>query len=357
MSMNYVLAELIDVPRLTAWLDAQIPQLGDGPLQVELIHGGFSNVVIALDRGGPESMVLRRPPKVPPPGSERTVLREARVLAALDGTLVPHPRCFGACEDESVIGAPFYVMERVSGWSGTVIDRKVHHQPPFDRMPFEYGIPFAVADALVALANVDYRVVGLEDFGKPNGFLERQVDRWASQLASYKDRYGYAGRDLPGYAETEAWLRASTPKGFRPGIMHGDIGTTNMMFRPDPPARITALLDWELSTVGDPLIDLAWFGNGLRDERMPDAPVDSVQGSVHWPSRQELIRYYAAGTGRDMSEFDWYLVLAQFKAGCVMEYKVAQAAAGKLPKEVGDFFAEVVSTSFRNAAALIRAVG
>ncbi|CAN7468782.1 phosphotransferase family protein [Phenylobacterium sp. LjRoot219] len=347
MSMGYSLAELVDVPRLAEWLDVHVPQLGSGPLAAELIHGGFSNVVISLDRGGPETMVLRRPPTVPPPGSERTVLREARVLAALDGTPAPHPRCYGVCDDDAVIGAPFYVMERVSGWSGKVVDRKVQHQAPFDRMPFEYGIPFAITDALVALANVDYRAVGLGDFGKPDGFLERQVDRWASQLASYKGRYGYAGRDLPGYAEVEGWLRASTPKGFRSGILHGDIGTTNMMFRPDPPVRIVALLDWELSTIGDPLIDLAWFSNGLRDERMPDTPVDSVQGSVHWPSRQEIARYYAAGTGRDMSEFDYYLVLAQFKAGCIMEYKVAQAAAGKLPKDVGEFFSGSSSTVSR----------
>jgi aminoglycoside phosphotransferase (APT) family kinase protein len=356
MSMQHELAELVDLPRLTAWLDANIPALGDGPLRAELIHGGFSNVVIALDRGGPQPMVLRRPPKVPPPGAERTVLREARVLAALNGTPAPHPLCYGACEDEAVIGAPFYVMERVAGWSGKVIDRKVHHPPPFDRMPYEYGIPFAIADALVALANVDYRAVGLEDFGKPDGFLERQVERWASQLASYKERYGYAGRELPGYAEVEAWLRASTPKGFKPGILHGDIGTPNMMFADGPPARITALLDWELSTIADPLIDLAWFANGLRDERLPGSG-DSLQGSPNWPSRQEIMRYYAAGTGRDMSEFDWYLVLAQFKAGCIMEYKVAQAAAGKLPKEIGEFFAEIVSNSFSNAAALVRAVG
>jgi aminoglycoside phosphotransferase (APT) family kinase protein len=357
MPMRHVLDELVDLPGLTAWLDANVPQIGDAPLQAELIHGGFSNVVIALDRGGPQSMVLRRPPKVPPPGAERTVLREARVLAALDGTAAPHPRCYGACEDDGVIGAPFYVMERVAGWSGQVVDGKVRHQPPFDAMPYEYRIPFAIADALTALANVDHVAAGLADFGKPEGFLGRQVDRWASQLASYKDRYGYAGRELPGMAEVEAWLRASTPKGFKAGIIHGDIGTTNMMFAPDPPARIVALLDWELSTVGDPLIDLAWFAAGLRDERMPHVAVDAVQGSAHWPSRQEITRYYAAGTGRDMSEFDWYLALAQFKAGCIMEYKVAQAAQGKLPADVGAFFSEIVLNSFKHAAELVRFVG
>lgn len=356
MTDRRVPPELANIPRLTAWLDAHIPALGDGPLAIGMVHGGFSNVIISLDRGG-ETMVLRRPPVIAPPGSERTVLREARVLAALDTAHVPHPHCFGSCEDDAVIGAPFYVMEKVKGWAGEVRDRKVHHPPPFDRMPYEYGIPFAVVDALVALANVDYKAVGLEGFGKPDNFLERQVDRWATQLASYKDRYGYAGRDLPGYAETERWLRDNIPKAASSGIIHGDIGTSNMMFAPGPPAHVVALLDWELSTIGDPMIDMGWFCNGLRDERYPEAYTGSVHPSEHWPTRQELARYYAAGTGRSIEAFDYYLVLASFKAGCIMEYKVAQAAAGKLSREVGEFFSDIVLSCFSSAAKLIRSVG
>lgn len=347
---------MIDVPKLTAWLDDNIPELGDAPLEVEMVHGGFSNVIFSLYRGG-ETLVLRRPPAVPPPGSEKTVLREARVLSALDGTNVPHPRCYGSCEDVGVIGAPFYVMERVKGWSGKVVDQKVQHQPPFDRMPYEYGLPFAVMDALVALANVDYKAVGLEGFGRPDNYLERQVDRWAKQLASYKERYDYAGRDLPGYELTEKWLRANTPKEFKVGIIHGDVGTTNMLFAPNPPARINALIDWELSTIGDPLIDVAWFCGGLRDERAPHVVPYSVHNSEHWPTRQELARYYAAGTGRDISAFDYYLILARFKAGCIMEYKVAQAAVGTLSKETGEFFSHIVLDCFASAAELIRSIG
>lgn len=346
---------MIDVPNLSVWLDENIPALGDGPLHAEMIHGGFSNVIFSLNRGG-ETLVLRRPPAVPPPGSEKTVLREARVLSALDGTNVPHPRCYGACEDPAVTGAPFYVMERVQGWSGKVIDQQVHHQPPFDRMPYEYGLPFAVMDALVALANVDYNAVGLEGFGKPENYLERQVDRWSKQLASYKERYNYPGRDLPGYELTESWLRNNTPKDYKPGIIHGDVGTPNMLFAFNPPAHVNALIDWELATIGDPMIDVAWFCGGLRDERTPDVIPYSVHNSAHWPTRQELARYYAAGTGRSIAAFDYYLVLARFKAGCIMEYKVAQAAAGTLSKETGEFFSHIVLDCFASAADLIRRI-
>lgn len=346
---------LIDRPKLAEWLDANVPELGDGPLDAKLIHGGFSNVIFSLDRGG-VPMVLRRPPAVPPPGAEKTVLREARVLAALDNTDVPHPRCYGACEDASVIGAPFYVMQRVEGWAAQVVGRTIEYSPPFDAMPYNYGIPFAVVDALVALANVDYKAVGLEGFGNPDNYLERQVDRWSSQLRSYKEKYNYAGRDLPGYELVEKWLRDNVPKDYKPGIIHGDIGTPNMLFAEGPPARVRALVDWELSTVGDPMIDMGWFTGGMRDERTPHIPASSLGASEHWPSRQELARYYAAGTGRSIDQFDYYTILAGFKSGCIMEYKVAQAAAGKMSPEVGEFFSKIVLDCFSSAADLVRLI-
>ncbi|TAL00061.1 MAG: phosphotransferase family protein, partial [Rhodospirillaceae bacterium] len=302
--------------------------------------------------------VLRRPPAVPPPGSEKTVLREARVLTALNGTPVPHPKCFGACEDPQIIGAPFYIMELVEGWAGDLRNEKIYNRAPFDRMPYEYGIPFAMVDGLVALANVDYKAVGLEGFGKPDNFLERQVDRWAKQLASYKTLYNYPGRELPGYDVTEKWLRTNIPKTFKPGIIHGDIGSTNMLFAFDPPARLNAMIDWELSTIGDPLIDLALLCNGLRDERWPDEVSEiALTNPANLPTRQELARYYAAGTGRDISNFDYYLLLTRFKGGCILEYKVAQAAAGILSKETGEFFSRIVLHSFESAASMIRKIG
>lgn len=348
-----VLSSLIDSEALTAWLDVSIPELGTGALEAKVIHGGTSNVIISLNRGG-QTMILRRPPAVPPPNSEKSVLREARVLAALSGTSVPHPHCYGRCEDVSIIGAPFYVMELVDGWAADLRDGVISHRAPFNTSPYEYGIAYAMVDGLVALANIDYVAVGLEGFGKPENYLERQVDRWAGQLSNYKTLYNYPGRELPGYSETEAWLRANVPASFKPGIIHGDVGTPNALFADEPPARLTALIDWELSTIGDPLIDLAWFCSKLRDERAPEQlPVGALYNVANFPTRQELARYYSAGTGRDVSNFDYYLLLAMFKSGCILEYKVAQSAVGILSVETGKFFSQLVLDSFANASELI----
>ena len=210
----------------------------------------------------------------------------------------------------------------------------------------------------MSLANVDYQSVGLDGFGKPDRYLERQVDRWESQLRSYPELYGYAGRELPGYEETAAWLRANVPATSHVGIIHGDVGTPNALFAEGPPARLTALIDWELSTIGDPMIDLAWLCTGLRDERTPDQiPAKALYAAANLPTRQELARYYAAGTGRDISNFDYYLVLALFKAGCILEYKVAQAAAGILSEDTGAMFSKLVLANFQESADVIRRAG
>jgi aminoglycoside phosphotransferase (APT) family kinase protein len=346
-----------EVGRLTGWLDANIPTLGNGPLHVEQLHGGTSNVILTLNRGE-KDMVLRRPPPVPPPGSERTVLREARVLTALNGTAVPHPHCHGSYDDPALIGAPFYVMERVEGWAAELRDERIFHRSPFDKAPDEAAIAYAMVDGLVALANVDYQAIGLEGFGKPDNFLERQVDRWESQIRSYPERYGSEWRELPGFAYARDWLRNNIPDDFRAGVIHGDVGTPNALFAFDRPARLTALIDWELSTIGDPLIDLAWFTGRLRDEEQPDAKGGVALYNIdNFPTRQELARYYAAGTGRDMSCFDHYCVLAAYKSGCILEYKVAQSAVGILPKETGIFFDKLVRAAFARAEALARKAG
>lgn len=348
--------ELAPLGPLTEWLNAHVPQLGNGPLHVSVLSGGQTNVVLTLNRGE-KSMVLRRPPAVPPPGAERGVLREARILSALNMTDVPHPACYGVCEDASVIGQPFYVMQLVDGWAPNLRNEKIHNQPPFDKTPYIYGLPFAIVDGLIALANVDYEAIGLADYGKHGNFLERQVDRWAGQLASYKDRYGYAGRDLPGYAETERWLRENVLKREVRGIIHGDVGTPNMMFRHGPPPRLAAMIDWELSTIGDPMLDIGWFTGSMRDELQPDRiSATALNDPRLFPTRQELARYYCAGTGRDFADFEYFSILAKFKSGCMMEYKVAQAEAGLMPKETGRFFARIVAQCFTDAAEQIRRI-
>lgn len=348
---------LYDRERLSAWLDLHVPELGNGPLVVGQIHNGTSNVILTLDRGGP-AMILRRPPAVPPPGSEKSILREARVLTALNGTAVPHPHCYAGCDDPAVIGAPFYVMELVPGWAAELRDERILHPAPFDRAPCEYGIAYAMVDGLVALANIDYRAVGLEGFGKPDNYLERQVDRWEGQIRSYPALYGTQWREIPGFAYARDWLRANIPDDFHAGIIHGDVGTPNALFAFDRPARLTALIDWELSTIGDPLIDLAWFTGRLRDEDRPGAEIGAALYNVaNFPTRQELARYYAAGTGRDLANFDYYCVLAAYKSGCILEYKVAQSSAGIMTAETGRFFDKLVHAAFARAETLARKAG
>jgi len=285
-------------------------------------------------------------------------LREARILGALNGTAVPHPHCYGSCADTSVNGAPFYVMQQCDGWAAELRDGKIHDRAPFDKPPHAAEIPFAMVDGLIALANVDYKALGLDDFGKPDNFLERQVDRWEGQIKSYKQLYDYEWREIPGYALLRDWLRANIPASFKAGIIHGDVGTPNALFTFESPARLTALIDWELSTIGDPLLDLAWFCNGIRDDRFPGhIPEKALYNVTAWPTRQELMTHYAAGTGRDMADFDYYLLLAMFKGGCILEYKVAQAAKGILSRETGILFDRLVRGNFAEAEKLIRLIG
>ncbi len=345
---------LVDAARLAEWLDVNAPELGSERLRVEVVSGGTSNVIFGIDRGG-VAAVLRRPPAVPPPGSGKSIQREARVLGALNGTDVPHPHLYARCEDEDVIGAPFYVMERVDGWAAKLTDDDTVYSAPFDVPPWRYGVPFALTDALIALGKVDYMAVSLDGFGKPHNFLGRQVERWSSQLASYKELYNYPGRELPGYAFVRDWLAANIPATPPPGIMHGDVGTPNALFDHGPPCRVKALIDWELSTIGDPMLDFAWFANALRDEREPErVPRHGTFDPRDCPTRQDLARYYAAGTGRSIEHLDYYLVLALFKGGCILEYKVAEAMAGIQSEWAITFFGPMVVEMFAEAERIAR---
>jgi aminoglycoside phosphotransferase (APT) family kinase protein len=348
------LSEVADPERLQTWLDAQLPEFGTGNLTVTPLQGGTSNLILKLGRAG-QVAILRRPPPKAPPGGEQTILREARVLRALAETSAPHPRLLTACEDPSVIGSPFYVMAYVDGWSGEVKTQGMRCPPPFDRAPDAAQVPFAVVEALAALAQVDHHSVGLGEFGRPEGFLARQVDRWLGQLRSYRERYGYAGRHIPGLDYVSEWLRERPPKPAAPGIMHGDVGLQNVMFSRDPPARVLALVDWELCTVGDPLLDLGHFAQGLRDEREPDrTPAHSALPAELYPTRQVLARRYGVLTGRAVDGLDYYVVLAMFKNACIVEYKVAQAAIGLLPPETGRVFADAVIRRMAEAERLAR---
>ena len=351
--MSLDIESVIDRDALTAWLDTHAPQLGAGSLEVQFLHGGTSNIILTIDRGGVPA-VLRRAPSVPPPNSEKAIAREARLLKALNGTQVPHPYLHGCCNDTTVLGTPFYVMEKVDGWAPELTSAGCKYPAAFDNADARREIGFAAIDALADLALVDHRAIGLEDFGQPGDFLSRQVDRWLRQLRSYPERYPeYHPRQLPGLSAVTTWLREHLPARRREGIVHGDYGPPNILFASERPARVQAIIDWELATIGDPQLDLALFICNLRDDSAPDVrPAAAYFDPGDFPTRQEAIARYAQRTARDVSDMLYYLVLAQFRMACILEYKVA-ANAGKSMVGHMAIFPDMVLNLMAQANAMI----
>jgi aminoglycoside phosphotransferase (APT) family kinase protein len=338
---------IADPARLAAWLDQHgLPGAGL-PLAARFVSGGASNQIFELRRG-PHRFALRRPPPELPDGRNETMLREYRVLAALADSDVPHPRVLGACGDPSVMGgAWFYLMEYVDGWSPMQFSG-ARWPAPFDcDASARRGLAFALVGGIAKLARVDWRAVGLADFGKPEGFLARQVDRWLAHLARIQFR------ELPGLDIAAQWLREHTPTSFTPGIIHGDYQFANVMFGHGEPARLAAIVDWEMSTIGDPLLDLAWVLMTWPDPGERDASYSA--GYVDYtamPSRVELIDFYARETGLPVDRLDYYVVLARFKMACVLEAGYARYLAGGADNPKMASFGEIVLDMARRAAEL-----
>ncbi|MEV4252589.1 phosphotransferase family protein [Spirillospora sp. NPDC049652] len=343
---------VVDFDVLGAWMDGQ--GLPGGPFEeVAPLSGGTQNVLIRFRRGGTD-FVLRRGPEHLRSRTNEVLRREARVLSALDGTGVPAPRIIASCPDETVLGgAVFYLMTPVEGFNATVSLPDLHAGDAGIR--HEMGL--SAARALSALAAVDHEAAGLGDFGKPEGFLERQVPRWTAELESYSSLDGYPGPEIPGLDTVAAWLEANRPATWRPGIMHGDYHLANLMFAHDGP-QVAAIVDWEMCTVGDPLLDLGWLLATWPDRDDEGALLAGPLGAAGGlPSADELVAAYAerpeAVAGRDLSSITWYAVLACFKLGIVLEGTHARACAGKAPKETGDLLHAITLGLFRRAHAFM----
>ena len=334
---------LVDPVRLAAWLDSHGLAPGD-PLEVERITSGASNEVFVLHRGE-HKWVLRRPsPSSPAPPD--TMTREFRVLTALEGTAVPHPTPHALCEDTDVIGAPFFVMARIDGFTP-----RIPLPAPFDAdEDARRAMGLALVDALADLAQVDWRTGGLESFGRPDGYLDRQVDRWLGQLERMRSR------EIAHVDAVASWLREHTPPMGEPGILHGDYQLANVMFAHDLPTRVAAVVDWEQSTIGDPLVDLGWL-LALWDEpgEEPVRGGDEVRVNQQdgFPSRAELADRYSSGTSRSLDALGWYEVLALFKLGCVLEGAYARYAAGTSTNPVHARLEDMVPNLFRSAARIV----
>jgi aminoglycoside phosphotransferase (APT) family kinase protein len=245
-------------------------------------------------------------------------------------------------------GAVFYLMEPVDGFNPANGLPALHANNPEIR--HEMGIQ--AADAIARLGAVDYLAVGLADFGQPEGFLERQVPRWMSELESYSKNEGYPGPEIPGLDAVAGWLDENRPSSWKPGIMHGDYHFSNVMFAHDS-GRLVAIVDWEMCTIGDPLLDLGWLMATWPQPGRPGSVGSPLASAGGLCSPEEAIAHYATRTTRDLTAIGWYKVLACFKLGIVLEGTHARAFAGKAPKPVGDMLHATTVGLFQQAMTLI----
>lgn len=337
----------IDTARLADWMDrAALPGKGE-PLSARFLSGGTQNVIFEINRGE-HRCVLRMPPPGAPADRDKGILREWRIIEALDGTDVPHTAAIGVCDDSSVLGRPFYLMGYVDGWSP--MDTHGRWPEPFDSdLSSRPGLSYQLAEGIALLSKVDWRARGLHDLGRPDGFHERQVDRWIGFLERVKNR------ELPGLEVATGWLRAHKPLDFIPGLMHGDYQFANVMYQHGAPAQLAAIVDWEMGTVGDPKLDLGWMVQSWpsltqgadRGEDTAD-PEPSEMAYVDMggmPSRDEVVAHYAAVSGRQVDDLDYYLVLAKWKLAIVLEQGYQRAGDDEKLLAFGPVVTELMASA------------
>lgn len=342
---------LSDLEPVRTWMDGQ--DLGRGlPLDdARALAGGTQNVMVRFRRGD-RSYVLRRGPRHARATTDKSLLREMRILEALADTAVPHPELIAACPDRDVLGdSVFYLMAPVDGVNA-VNELSARHR---GSAAVRHDMGLRMVDALATLHAVDPDQVGLGDLGRPDGFHERQVRRWLCELDSYNELPGYEGHAIPGLTQVADWLDNNLPRHPRPGLMHGDFHLANVMFEHGGP-DVAAIVDWEMCTVGDPLLDLGWMLSLWCEPGQTGDPLDSAlskAGGMATPD--ELIERYASHGVRDVAGLDWYRVLACFKLGIILEGTYARSRAGKAPADLGAWMRERTTLLFERAHALIAA--
>lgn len=315
----------LDLAALGAWLDRSVPGSGSGPLRAKMLPGGKSNLTYLVSRGD-FTAVVRRGPLGHVQATAHDMGREYRVMAALADTDVPVPRVLAHSEDLDVIGAPFYAMEFVPGEAHR--DAATLQVLGVDRVR---GISTSLVDALATLHAVDPSSVGLDDFGRPDGYLARQVSRWGKQLA------GSATRDLPDAAVLQARLVDRVPDSSRAAVVHGDYRLDNALIGTDD--RVSAVIDWEMSTLGDPFSDLALM---LVYHRLADSPAGMVLGDAPlaegFLDESQTVERYVTVSGHQVGDLGFHLGLASYKLAVILEGIHHRFLAGQT---VGDGFDRV----------------
>jgi aminoglycoside phosphotransferase (APT) family kinase protein len=308
---------LLDTARLQSWIDDKIPGRGQ-QITVTRVQGGASNIIFKIERAG-TVLALRRPPHVANDPTSNNMRREITLLEALKNTDVPHPRLVAPCLDPEVAGVPFAIMEWVDGFTP-----RNPLPPPFDTDPaVRRAMAFELIDALALISSLDWRQAGLESFGKPDGFLKRQVDRWLTQLGRYKTR------DIAGLDRLADLLQTQIPATPQVSLIHGDYQWVNTMFHHGAPTRLAAVMDWEMATIGDPLLDLGWVLSGWQEPNDEEPSHLDIIDWQNFPARSELAERYAKRTGLPLDHIDYYQALSLFKLACIMEGAYYRYATGK----------------------------
>jgi aminoglycoside phosphotransferase (APT) family kinase protein len=331
----------INVERLGAWMDdAGLAGKGE-PIEHRYISGGSQNEIYEIRRGDLHCAIRIPPPTAPAPRDDG-IVREWRIIEALNGTDVPHTDAVAVCTDPAVLGRTFYLMGFVDGWSPMGLTNG--WPAPFDTdLEARRGLAFQLVEGIALLSKVDWQAKGLQDLGRPDGFHERQVDRWTVFLERIK------GRELPGFDEAAAWLRAHRPIDFIPGLMHGDYQFANVMYLDGAPAQLAAIVDWEMGTVGDPKLDLGWVVQSWpEDTTSVDATKSSYVDMYGMPSRDEVLDHYAKVSGRQADDMDYYVILAKWKLAVVLEQGFQRAG----DDEKLNAFGPIVLDLFKGAADL-----
>ncbi len=320
----------VDIDRLTTYLDTHAPGMISGPLHAELIVGGRSNLTYLIGDDA-ASWVLRRPPLGHVLATAHDMSREYRVMSALQDSDVPVAKTLIFCDDPDVIGAPFYIMERVEG----LVLRNYDEAMAIGEAQIP-ALSYRLTDVLGRLHAVDPASIGLAEFGRPDGFLERQVARWSKQLDASRSR------PVDGIDQLATRLRESIPVTQRAGIVHGDYRLDNCIVAPNGVGEfgVAAVVDWEMSTLGDPLTDIGlfcvyWAGMGSA-ELVPTAV--ATDAKAPFPSTRVLIDTYADASGLDLTDLPWYVAFACFKLAVIVEGIHYRYSLGKT---VGEGFGEM----------------
>ncbi|RMF25358.1 MAG: phosphotransferase family protein [Deltaproteobacteria bacterium] len=310
----------MDKEKLTAFLTERFPDIDPGSVELARHPGGHSCETWRLRACG-HRWILRRPPRAHVQRGASNMAREFRVMKALAGSEVPVPAMVALCEDPDVIGAPFLIMEEVDG----VVIRDGFVEDFQDSPERRAAMGAAVVDTLVALHRTDYRRVGLTEHGRPEGFLQRNLRLMEEQWRDVRQR------DVPAIERLSEYLPRHIPDPWPPAIVHGDYKLDNIMWRPDELATVAAVVDWEVSTIADPRVDLGWlrgFWSDPSDTRGVSALAGNVLAGGGFPDRDEIVDRYSEGVGRRVTDLAWFEAFAMWKIAIIMEASYKRYLSG-----------------------------